>query len=725
MSLTQPAGPPGSPTPEEPPSLSDRLAAFNPLKVIEDYQLQLKKQEWASWAEAEYHKCATARTAYERQWYLNIAFYMGRQYVAPMMVPGMGFRLTAPKAPPWRVRMVINKVRTAIRTECSKLTMNRPIPTVIPATLEDEDFSAARVCEQILQSEFHTMDFDNKFKSFVWWGSVTGNAYLKSWWDPNEIDPQAQPPALPNPMGPQFPPIPQVVPGKIKYDRVSPFHIYVPDLLAEDIEDQPYVIQVMTQPKLWVDKTFNMNSTEDSRATNTVLESAVLSPAATNQHFDSVLVKEVWIKPNAHKDFPEGGMLTIVNGKAVQCMQKWPLPFTEYPFYKFKGIPTGGFYTDSVIVDLIPLQKEYNRTKSQMIEIKNLMGKPKLLAPRGSINPKQVSSEPGQAVLYTPGFDKPDILPPVSPPAGMSEELDRLTQDFDDISGQHEITRGSTPAQVTSGTAIAFLQEQDDTKLTYQVASIEGCIEKLGTHYLKYATTYWTDERVLKIVGSDGAFEAFHWKSNQMKGNTDVRVQSGSGLPFSKAARTALLTEWMNLGHIAPQDAMEMIGISGFEKVIEDFIVDKRQAQRENLKMSKMDPQIAQILMQPPVGPDGQPMMGDDPTNPEGPQVPIDPNTQMPWTPQPPLPVNSWDNHEAHIHYHNQFRKTQQFELLPDEVKQCFELHVQGHQLALSLGTVGFGGMPIDEGSAQQQMEPGMEQEPTEEQPSEGGEPPM
>lgn len=65
------------------------------------------------------------------------------------------------------------------------------------------------------------------------------------------------------------------------------------------------------------------------------------------------------------------------------------------------------------------------------------------------------------------------------------------------------------------------------------------------------------------------------------------------------------------------------------------------------------------------------------------------------WHPTPPIPVNSWDNHEAHIQYHNMFRKTQEFELLPDEVKQAFELHVQMHQMALISPLQGaFGTMP-------------------------------
>lgn len=673
--------------------------------------LARKKQEWAGWVEQEYRKCKAARSTFERQWHINLAFYGGRQYISPINVPGQGFKLVSPKAPPWRVRLVINKIRVAVRTEASKLTSSRPIPVVVPATTEDEDFNAAQVAEQILKTEFATQDFDRTLRSFVWWGVITGTAFLKSYWSSEAVDPMAQPAPIPNPFDPQAPPIEQPpVKGKIIIEKVSPFHIFVPDMLCEDLEKQPYLIHVTTKHPLWVERNFGFKPHPDAKAHNDVYEAAVLAPAGQEDHFDAVLVKEVWLKPFAHADFPEGGVLTIINNRVVQHQERWPWPFKEYPFYKYEGIPTGGFYTESTVTDLIPLQKEYNKTKSQMVEIKNMMGKPKLLAARGSINPRQISSEPGQAILYTPGFQPPIVMPGVEIPVSMGVELDRLASDFDDISGQHEITRGNTPSQVTSGTAISFLQEQDDSKLSYQVASIEHCMQKLGTHYLKYAANYWKEERLLRVVGKNSDFEARSWKGSDLRGNTDVRIQSGSALPQSRAAKTAMLTEFMTNGWVDPTVGMELLELGGFEKVMEDFLTDKRQAQRENMRMAEFNAQEVAQLVDPPVGPDGQP---------QDPEEAMDPVTGMPWQPQPPLPPNSYDNHEAHIHFHNQFRKTQQFELLEEPIKKAFELHVQAHQMALMMPQAGAAGIvnnpPVGpgEGAAQQEAtEGGPQQNP-------------
>lgn len=692
----------------ETPSLMTQLPKDAPpeamLALLEMERLNKRKQEWARWAGTEYSRCKTGRTAFERQWYLNLAFCAGKQYVSPIDVPTQGFRLTSPKAPPWRVRVVVNKIRTAVRTECSKLTTSKPIPTVRPATNEDEDFSAAAVGEQLIRAEFATASFEEEYRSWIWWGVVCGNSFIKQYYDSSKLDHNSkvmpEPPTFPN--GSPIPDeildtvpglkdkllTPQPAKGKICIERVTPFHIYVPDLLAESLELQPYVIHVMTKSPLWVKQKYGMDARADTRASNTILDAATLITKGAQEHLDAVMVKEIWIKPNGHKDFPEGGMITVINDQVVQHEEKWPYPFPEYPFYKYNGIPTGGFYSDSIIVDLIPIQKEYNKKRSQSIEIQNTMGKPKLVYQQGSLNPKMISSEPGQSVPYRAGYEKPEVLQGVEVPASFVQELEQLASEFDDLSGQHEISRGQTSlSSLTSGTAIAYLQEQDDAKLNYQVSSIENACELLGKHYLSLAGHYWDEDRLIRTTGKNDTYEALHWKRGVLRGNTDVKIQTGSALPFSKAATQALLTELMQNGFLDPQVGLEMMNFGNIEKALDSALIDKRQAMRENMKMSDLPEKMLELLLNPAPGPNGEPPyeepgMPDEFGNPGKPQQRN--GDGSPFQPQPPVPVNSWDNHEQHIQWHNHYRKSQEFELLSDIRKQAFELHVQLHQIAYS-----------------------------------------
>lgn len=44
------------------------------------------------------------------------------------------------------------------------------------------------------------------------------------------------------------------------------------------------------------------------------------------------------------------------------------------------------------------------------------------------------------------------------------------------------------------------------------------------------------------------------------------------------------------------------------------------------------------------------------------------------------VPVDDFDIHEIHLEEHNRYRMSQEYETLPDEVKQEFQKHVQQHE---------------------------------------------
>src|SRR5882757_72084 len=87
-----------------------------------------KYAQLLQWVQSQYSSAKNARSRIERQWYMNLAFYRGRQNISFVSTTAAtnGFRLLVPPAPPWRVRMVINKIRPMIRTEVSKLTSQKP-----------------------------------------------------------------------------------------------------------------------------------------------------------------------------------------------------------------------------------------------------------------------------------------------------------------------------------------------------------------------------------------------------------------------------------------------------------------------------------------------------------------------------------------------------------------------------------------------------------------------
>src|SRR5690606_1392389 len=101
------------------------------------------------------------------------------------------------------------------------------------------------------------------------------------------------------------------------------------------------------------------------------------------------LVIEMWVKPGVSEFFKDGGMITIADQKILAYYPEWLYTNRQYPFAHVRHIETGKFYGESPITDLVSLQREYNRTRGQIIEAKNRMAKPQLAAEIGSLDPNK------------------------------------------------------------------------------------------------------------------------------------------------------------------------------------------------------------------------------------------------------------------------------------------------------------------------------------------------
>lgn len=663
---------PGAMNPTPPPKANDsHINQTNDLlgKLRKDGDLHVK---YLSWVMQQYTKCRSARAKEERKWYLALAFFFGQQNAMYLPVGstagagGAGTRLYVPPAPYYRARPVTNMIRPAVRKEVAVLTSTKPSVSIIPASNDDRDLFAAQAGEQVWESIYRRKKLRTVIRRATFWSIITGTSYIQCYWDMNAIDRDSD------------------QQGDLCYDVLTAFHLLVPDLMAEELESQPYVIHVsamdLEAAKLKYGPLIgDINIVPDTAAAADIISDSFLNLiGSVDAKRSNVLCLDMWVKPGTSKLLPNGGMLTVVGGQIIQAWEGWPYQHNRFPFTKVDYISTGRHYGEGMVTDLIPLQREYNRTRGQIIEAKNRMAKPQLIAPRGSIEPAMITTEPGQVILYTPGFNPPQPIPLTPLPTYVINELTVIKTDFQDISGQHDISKGQVPPGVTSATAISYLQEQDDSMRATAFDNLEEAIEDIGFKTLSYVNQYWDTARAVKIVGPDGSFDVQTLLGSDLRGNSDLIVEAGSALPMSKAAKQSLIMDLMKMGFIDPQKGLELMEMGGVQKLYEEIQIDIAQARRENLKMAAATQDNLSNYLQTFVARD---------PNTAQPVGLYDPNTQQPLppggNPPPIVPVNTWDNHAVHIDAHNKFRKSQQFENLSPENKQLFEEHVSMHQRAL------------------------------------------
>lgn len=631
---------------------------------IEKYRKSKEAQNLVAWVQSEWSKAKNARNQKQLQWFSNMSMFYGHQWVEQTSsnFPGeQRDKLFTPRKPYYHQRKTINRVRSYVRWEMSKMLSSFPTAQAIPSSSEDQDQRAAFAAEQAWTSISEAKKLRHHMSRAMWWTIVTGNGFLKTHWDSTCVD------RVSGEM------------GDIKYGSVTPFHLFVPDIREQDIEDQPFVINAYTKPVEWAQHYFanelgDVQLSPSTSAANQILDEAYLN-LGSNKAPDSVVVYETWVKPGAHKMMPNGGVIITVDDVLISVYKEgFPYQHNMYPFTKFEHIPTATFYADSTIVDLSQLQREYNGLRSEIAEAGRRMAKPQLIAPQGSIVPSKLTNEPGLVIQYKPGMAAPQPLPLQPLPQYYLDQQDRVLNDWIDISGEREVSRGDTPPGVTSGTAISYLQEASNQYLTPQFQSIESGVEKIATQTVELFVQYVDIPRKIRTIGADGAFDTMLLQGADVASGTDIRIEPGSSFAKSKAAQEARVMDMFAVGIIDQQAAVRMLEIGGVQKIMDTLSVAERKAQRENIKMKMLtaqDVEQAQMMAQ-------QEMMSQLP-----PEAMQDPEVMMEIQnmPAPPMvPVDDFDMHEIHVETHNKFRMSQEYEILPEEVKQQFASHVAEHE---------------------------------------------
>lgn len=568
------------------------------------------------------------RTNFERQWFNNMAFYRGNQWVTWVKNPAvqLGVSLTQPKSN--RKRLVFNKIRPYIRNEFTKLTKEEAQFFVSPLTSELSDVSAAKTAEAIAEYLMYIAKFNAARRAGVWWSSLCGVGFMKTWYDmsfklPAIMDPNGGPPK-------------EQVNGAVRYDGISPFHIFVPYLDVEDLSDQPWIIHARTYDALHVKAVYKKAIEPDSQSAKMGSEQRFLSSINANasNKFNQVYLKEVWIKPNM--EYPEG-KLVVFAGEELLFDSVFPYAHGEYPFQKFNGTRSGGFYGSSIIEDLIPMQKEFNLVKSQIAESRDLTAKPALTVTKGTVDIKKIKAVPGQIIEVQPGGEPPKRLVNPDFPAYVVNDLESTIREMDNAAGQFEITRGHTPPGIEAASAIAYLQEENDTRLHDAIASIEDAVSESGRQSLQLVQQYWDQTRIVKTVSATHLQGTIEFKGKDLRNNTDLRVVSGSMAPRSAAAKQAFILEAIKMQLIPPAVGLKYLPLNDTESMYNEVQIDNNHAQRENLRMAR------------------------------GEQV----------------EVMEWDNHVIHVQEHENFMKSQEFELLDPNMQQVFVEHRKQHQTVL------------------------------------------
>lgn len=552
----------------------------------------------------------------EEGWLTNIAFYMGKHW---LLWNSAAKKLERPVVPPWRVLPVINRIRSIIRTEYGKLTKQRPTLGVNPTSDGENSEQRAIACEKILEALWKPTGTDRHRRKAILWALITGTGWTMNYWDKKagkrlEGD---------------------VYLGEVAVAARSPFSIYC-DPLAEEMEDLNWLFDVSIRSPEYVLDHYGVRvdaehvSTDEHYAGK--LAAALDQDATASQ--TGVLVKQYWQRPT--QDYPEGRFAIYVQD---WLLWEGPLPYPKVPIpyvpWRHILVP-GRLHGESVITDLLDTQRDINKTVGQIIEQKNLQLKPRVIAAEGQIV-SPITGAPNEIILTRPmpGVPKVEFVRSPELAESIFKILDRHDRNLYEISGQHEVSHAQVPTGVKSGIAIAYLAEQDDTRLGPTAQAFEEALATEETYKLRLCRQFYQERRTATIIGDDNQAEIIEFSRDDIPEDVEVHVEAGSSLPQSRVAKQEFILSLWDKGLVAdPRVVLKKLELGDVEGLYDEVEADISQAQREHETMK------SGVL----------------------------------------VPVHDYDNDAVHIWQHDLYRKTEEFETLPAEIQSIFAEHVQGHK---------------------------------------------
>ncbi len=621
----------------------------------------MKDEDYINLVEDVY-KLNAQKMTYERQWYLNLSFLLGQQWVE---WDNTFNKLVEPKVPKWRVRHVANDIIPSYRKDLAKLNKNRPTLFISSASVDVKDEEKAKESNQLVDYWWSTpvIGMENELNEWKQYALSCGTGFMKVCYEPTIGTKRA--------IEKEDGTTESWQDGEIQLEACSPFEIIFDPMDAKKWKDIRRILHHKSRTLEYIKERYPQAGDkvtaekEITTASNfwqkiqSMMGTTLENNAGTLDKAEkSAIVKELWIMPCAK--FPKGQKIVAAN---KVLLDKQDLPYkwmdTEEPFipivplYDIK-VP-GRIFGRSKIEDLIPIQKAKNELISHVRENERLTSKPKVLNPRGS-GITDIDSEPGEVVEWDPtttSGHKPEWMVPPPIPNYVINGLGEMYQrDFANVASIHEISKGQVPPGVSSGIAINYLQEQDDTIIGDVVRQYERALEIVGNMMLSLAKQFYIENRELQVVNSKGNINEFGYKKETkdkqgnvieegtIPRNSRLIVEAGSSLPKTQSAKQAFIIDLFKMGIFGPQGdkttnkrVLKMLEMGNINEMYEDEAADRIQAEEENESMKKG---ISQM-------------------------------------------VYPYQDQEVHLQTHDAFMKTKDFMPLDEGIKQMFMAHRDDH----------------------------------------------
>lgn len=554
-------------------------------------------KELAQSVTEDFERRRKERALLERQWELNLNFVNGNQYCR---IGRSGEVEQEDKEYFWQSREAFNHLSPIMETRLARLSRVHPEIYVRPKSNDDDDVSNANIAEKLVSNAFKTCGVNETVRRATTWSETCGTAFYKVVWN-NQGG---------NKMGVMDGA--SVYEGEVDISVVSPFEIFPDNLYAEKISDCKSILHVKAIDVSVIKERYGITligSDVDVFGLTPVKKNANGKEEERKVH-NAVVVIERYEAPSL--EFPNGRLITVTGDKVLFYGE---LPYFNgengartFPFVKQESLPVaGGFFGASVVERMIPVQRAFNAVKNRKHEFLNRLCSGVMTVEDGALDVDDLAEEglmPGKVLVYRQGSKAPEMMEETVMPPDFDSEEERLLNEFVSISGVSEVSTASNNANLSSGSALELLVEQDNERLVMNAETIRNCYLEIARHTLRLYAQFISGYRPVKFKDSFGKTKIVYADKSVALAD-DVYLESENELSSTPNQQKEMLFKLYESGLLFDEDGKlrsgtkeKLLSLLGYKDL--DYQkglsrLHEEKAQTENELIRKSEQKVDEI----------------------------------------------------------------------------------------------------------------------------------
>lgn len=523
------------------------------------------------------------RRKYEPTWAICESFLAGRQWVewSTSRSSRVGRVVSSPN-PQSRERHTVNAITNYVQTILGKLFVEDLRPTVIFTRGDQESESISTHTRSMARYLWDVeLQADLRLHEALLAMLTYGTSAIRCYFDTTKgevigqfpVGPDGQPimdlqqarsyvlSAQEQGQTVQFLPVRE---GKVTWEALDVRQILAPP--GVKTEDKfPWLMIEQALPLSWVKMKYPRASGELREDGLISYESLGLgydpepnsSPSDSGKLKEHVLVTTAYEMPTMEHERGRTIVFAPKQNVLLDVIDSLPYKLHGEPhhgvtFFHYHRLPNR-WWSKGIVEDLVGPQRQKNRARSQMIELKDRnLGR--VYARKGTIT---ASNKPVGKLMELIEIPLHADYPQETTGGGIGpwvENEARINdEDMQLVAGLRDASFGTTPSGVVAYSALALLVEQDDRRTGPTLKRVRIGVGDAMMISLELARRYWQDNKELAISGPEGEMELVLFKRAQLPIEFYVDVSRHAPLPTSPAVESQKIFDIFNAATSAGQ----------------------------------------------------------------------------------------------------------------------------------------------------------------------------